>query len=450
VRIRSYTLPSTLAFVAAGGIAACANGTGGGGGSFSETSSGTESQSSSASDTTGNSTTTSTNGGSSTNGSSTAGSSTAASSTASTAGSCAFTDGAAPTGNFKFPQARKYAGCTYPTTTSVAQVCNAYNAWYSGITTTAGAGSNRRVFDKSFDSGNTTSEGMAYGMLIAVYMSDKPAFDAFWGYASSHFSNGLMSWHIDPNGGTIDPHSATDADEDMAWALLMADKQWGGGTYLSAATGMLGHIKAEFSGNLPTDGDFGASFTHPDYAAPDYNATFAAASNDTSWNSVSSAEYSAFTQHWNSSTGLIPDSITTSSDFGFDACRAPWRAGVDFCWHGSSSASAFLTPQVATFKSLAAAATPFPGNLKLHLSLAGQPVSGATVTGAIVGPAAVAAMMSSSNQAFIDSSWTFLATYVKNASMSGIYGSSGDYFGDTLGMIGLLVMSGNFSDFTHP
>jgi hypothetical protein len=422
----------------------CSNGTGGG---FATTDSSTQStdQSSNQTSSGGGTSGSSTGGGTSATSTTTGGSVT--STTSGSAAACTFPDNATPTGNFAFPQGRKYSGCTYPSTFDPTVVCNAYKAWYNGITTTAGAGSNRRVYDKSFDSSNSTSEGIAYGMLIAVYMSDHPAFDAFWGYAQSHMSSGLMSWHIDPNGGTIDPHSATDADEDMAWALIMADKQWGG-SYLTAAKSMLSAIKGEFSNNLPTDGDFGgASFTHPDYAAPNYSVTFASVSGDSSWNSVSGAEYTAFSQHQTSPSGMIPDSLS-SSTFGFDACRAPWRTGVDFCWHGTSSATSFLNPMIATFKSLASSGT-FPGNLKLPLTLQGQLGSSPSVTGAISGPAAVAAMISSSNQAFIDSSWTFLGSYVKNAAVGGVYGSSGDYFGDTLGLIGLLVLSGNFSDFTH-
>jgi hypothetical protein len=446
VRIRSHTLASlVLGLPAVALLAGC--GGGGGGGGFAQTSTTSQGGSQSGSSSGGNVTS-----GNTASGSTSAGSTpTGASSTSTSSGvatACAFPDGASPTGNFPFPQTNKFSRCTYPSSADPTLVCNAYKAWYNGITTTSGAGSNRRVYDKSFDSSNSTSEGIAYGMLIAVYMSDKLAFDAFWGYAQSHMSGGLMSWHIDPTGGTIDPHSATDADEDMAWSLIMADKQWGG-SYLTAAKSMLGAIKSEFSASLPTDGDFsGASFTHPDYAAPDYSATFASVSGDSSWSSVSSAEYSAFSQH-ESSSGMIPDSLTNGNNFGFDACRAPWRTGVDYCWHGTASATSFLTPMISTFKSLASAATPFPGNLKLALSQQGQPVSGATVSGAAIGPAAVGAMMSSSNQAFIDSSWSFLTTYVKNAAIGGIYGASGDYFGDTLGMIGLLVLSGNFSDFTQ-
>jgi hypothetical protein len=444
VRIRSYILASSV--IGSSGILGCSNGTGGGGFGVSDSSTQSTDQSGNQSGSSSGATSVSTtNGGGTTSGTSTVTGGTSTSSTSGSAAACVFSDGASPSGNFPFPQARKYSGCTYPTTIDPTAVCNAYRAWYSGITTTSGAGSNRRVYDKTFDSSNSTSEGIAYGMLIAVYMSDHPTFDALWGYAQAHMSGGLMSWHIDPNGGTIDPHSATDADEDMAWSLIMADKQWGG-SYLTAAKSMLGAIKSEFSNNLPTDGDFGAMFTHPDYAAPDYSATFAATSGDTSWNNVSGAEYTAFSQHQTSPSGMIPDSLS-SSVFGFDACRAPWRTGVDFCWHGTSSATSFLTPMIATFKSLAGSS--FPGNLKLPLTQQGTLGSSPSVTGAIIGPAAVGAMISSGNQSFIDSSWTFLTTYVKSASVAGVYGTSGDYFGDTLGMIGLLVLSGNFSDFTH-
>jgi hypothetical protein len=326
------------------------------------------------------------------------------------------------------------------------------------------------VYDKTFDSGNTTSEGMGYGMLIAVYMGDKPTFDAFWQYVKSEFFNGLMGWHISSTGTALDQHSATDADEDMAWALLMADKQWGGspssggGTYLSSATSMINSIKSsEMTGNLPTDGDYSAPVTHPDYAAPDYNAEFAMASGDSSWNAVSAAEYAAFESARNASSGLIPDATTGTGNniFGFDACRAPWRVGVDYCWHGNGTqtfgATQFLGPMMMTFQGLAGAT--YPGTLELPLSLTGSPAAGATVTGtttqpsltgAISGPAAVAAMMSSANQAFIDSSWTWLKTYMARATMSGIYGEYGDYFGSTLALLAMIMLDGDFIDYTNP
>lgn len=393
---------------------------------------------------------------------------TGSSATSSSSGStsaCAFPDGSSPSGSFAFPQQKHYTHCTYPASPSASDVCLAYQAWYNGITTTTGAPAGRRVFDETNDSGNTTSEGMGYGMLIAVYMSDKPAFDLFWQYANHFFSNNLMSWHINSTGGVIDPHSAADADQDMAWALLMASKQWGGSpswggsTYLSAATSMMSAILSEeISGNLPTDGDYSAPVTHPDYAAPDYNAEFGTASGG-NWSGVSGAEYTYFSSNQNSSSGLIPDatgSNTGNNIFGFDACRAPWRVGVDYCWHGTTSAQTFLTPMVKTFVGLVGTSYPTnPGNFKMPLTLTGTPTSNtngtaASYSGAGSGPAAVAAMSSSSNQTFINNSWTWLATYVRQASVEGIYGSHGDYFGSTLALVSLLVMDGDFIDYTSP
>jgi hypothetical protein len=154
----------------------CSNGTGGGGFATTDTSNQTTDQTSDQSGSSSGGTSATSTGGGNTSTSTTTGGSATATTSGSAAG-CTFIDNATPSGKFPFPQGRKYAGCTYPTTIDTTAVCNAYRAWYNGITTADG--SNRRVYDKSFDSSNTTSEGMAYGMLIAVYMSDHPAFDAF-------------------------------------------------------------------------------------------------------------------------------------------------------------------------------------------------------------------------------------------------------------------------------
>ena len=94
-------------------------------------------------------------------------------------------------------------------------------------------GSNYRVVRPAAETGSgedTVSEGIAYAMLISAYMNDKPYFDGFWGYWKAHCAAGsgdtcLMTWRIGGAGGT---GSATDADEDAAFALLIAGKMWGG------------------------------------------------------------------------------------------------------------------------------------------------------------------------------------------------------------------------------
>ena len=50
---------------------------------------------------------------------------------------------------------------------------------------------------------STVSEGIGYGMLIAVYMGDQMLFDNLWKYEQLHLdSNGLMNWSVDASGNT--------------------------------------------------------------------------------------------------------------------------------------------------------------------------------------------------------------------------------------------------------
>jgi endoglucanase len=281
-----------------------------------------------------------------------------------------------------------------------------------------------------------------------VYMSDKATFDAFWQYVQSHISNGLMSWQITSAGapnGNGGVNSAADADEDMAWALIMADKQWPGGSYLTSAKSLLSNIKSqEINGsNNVKDGNFNnAGSSHPDYAAPDYYKVFATVSGDSSWNAVYTAEYAQLTGAQNGSTGLIPDAIGGGT-FGYDACRAPWRVGVDYLWNAAPSAKTFLTPMETYFISTVASGNVM--NIKLTIPVGGG--TGTDVTGAITGPAAVGAMYSASNQQFIDNSYNYLSTVVTNATAGG---AGLNYFSGTLGLLATLTLAGDFVDYTNP
>ena len=197
---------------------------------------------------------------------------------------------------FPFPQGHTLAHCALPTY-DTDKVALAYNNWktkfYQG----------GRVV-RPENANDTASEGIAYGMLIGVYMNDRPLFDALWGYAHARLNgNGLMAWHYNSGGGQLDGGAATDADQDMAWALLMADKQWGGGasglpTYLSSATTLIAaiwsHEVDQANGFVlkPGDNFGGASQTNPSYFAPSYYRVFARVTGNTGWMSVVSSSYS--------------------------------------------------------------------------------------------------------------------------------------------------------------
>src|SRR5581483_12116545 len=110
----------------------------------------------------------------------------------------------APGMKFPFPQNRQSANCVYPTGYTNDVVVAAYNKWKADTVTTAGAGGFRRVKRTQSDftgTGgleleSTVSEGIGYGMLIAVYMNDQPLFDDLWKYEQlwPNDKTGLMDW----------------------------------------------------------------------------------------------------------------------------------------------------------------------------------------------------------------------------------------------------------------
>jgi hypothetical protein len=73
---------------------------------------------------------------------------------------------------------------------------------------------------------DTVSEGQAYALLLAVALRDRARFDRVWTWTRDNIQrpDKLFSWHWDE--GVSDDQSATDADLDMARALVMAGRQF--------------------------------------------------------------------------------------------------------------------------------------------------------------------------------------------------------------------------------
>ena len=82
-------------------------------------------------------------------------------------------------------------------------------------------------------SNDVRTEGISYGMMIAVQMNKQAEFDALWNWAYSkmrHASGpdqGYFSWHTDPSGVSLDPNPAPDGEEYLATALFFASGRWG-------------------------------------------------------------------------------------------------------------------------------------------------------------------------------------------------------------------------------
>jgi endo-1,4-beta-D-glucanase Y len=97
-----------------------------------------------------------------------------------------------------------------------------------------------RVICKPNEPGEyTVSEGQGYGMMIAVLMADgdkdaQPFFNRLYRFYKAHRCTDrgphLMAGSVNLEGASTDANSAADGDLNIAYALLLAGRQWGKGT----------------------------------------------------------------------------------------------------------------------------------------------------------------------------------------------------------------------------
>ncbi|OXL82070.1 xylanase [Paenibacillus sp. SSG-1] len=93
--------------------------------------------------------------------------------------------------------------------------------------------------DKGYvlDTGNSDvrTEGMSYGMMMAVQMDKKDIFDRLWNFSKSYMQHkegrykDYFAWHCKPDGTRLSPGPAPDGEEYFAMALFFASSRWGDG-----------------------------------------------------------------------------------------------------------------------------------------------------------------------------------------------------------------------------
>ncbi len=269
-----------------------------------------------------------------------------------------------------------------PTTVTTADADQAYADWKTDYIEDCGGG----IFRTRWESDRpdaTVSEGIGYGMLLTVAHDDRAAFDGLWGYYKKGAqSNGLLNWlrygcdaQRDTKYSQYPDGAATDADLDVAMALIMAKCRWGtsgGVDYGAAATSLVAAIKSNETGTdngraylQPGDSTWfegmGATCLNPSYFAPGYYRAFATLvtgqADKDFWNKLADDTYPVLSAGANRSTGLVHNwtsstgasaacasSYDSADDFGSDAARTPWRIATDYVWWGTPAAKTFLDP----------------------------------------------------------------------------------------------------------
>ena len=349
-------------------------------------------------------------------------------------------------GNYPFPQNFTYPYGIRATNANTATLSTRYTQWKSTYVTSSGCPANGLRVQRPSNGYDTVSEGIGYGMVIAVYFDDQTTFNGLWVYKSAHNdSNGLMNWNIASDGSTAGANAATDGDEDIAFALIEADKQWGsGGTYnyLSLAQAEIGKIKSketDATNHYVKPGDAWDSYEFPAYYMPAYYDLFGEVTSDAAyWAAVKATCLSHIQSARNTSYGLVPTNINhdgtrNGNSYDYDSCRTPWRYANDYVWWGSSGSQGEINLLASFFSPKGAA------NVVDGYAVDTGNATGSNHNAAFVGPAGCSLMTSSTYQASLNSFYS----YVEALDVT-----SGYYQG-CIQMITLLLMSGNLPDFRH-
>lgn len=362
-------------------------------------------------------------------------------------------------------------GCT-PTINANNKIQTKFKTWNKLFTESADGQYGRIRFD---DGGYTVSEGIGYGMLIYVYMANETnnfcqdRFDKLYAYYKRWSNgNGLMNWKIEGFERVNSYNAATDGDLDVALALCLAAKQWGYSSnfvYADEAEAMLNAIyKKEVGTHTVKDnelkvfnpGDSWSSIANPCYFTLASIGVFMQAqelfdfSTKHDWKRVydDCHTFLEISQHnglwpnwsnWNGTPAVRGSYDPSSQDFGWDACRTPWRIAWDYLWFGSESSKTMMSKTIEMMSVKGLLEDPFLSGFYSNLTgssyedLVYESDGG---NSAWLGSFACALMCDKTKQEDLNSYFTFL------------YGKlESKYYSPTLQVLYLLVTSGNAANF---
>jgi endo-1,4-beta-D-glucanase Y len=310
-------------------------------------------------------------------------------------------------------------------------------------------------------------------MIISAIMAGfdrnaKRQFDGLFYYFKEHpssINSSLMSWYqnicCEDAQGT---DAATDGDIDIAYALLLADKQWGSCgsiNYKQEALKIINAIrKSEMDKTMsypllgdwvePSDKKRYNSTRTSDFILAQFRS-FASASSDPRWLHLVESIYSIIgkiQKNESRATGLLPDFVVkpmsdpkasgknflesvNDGDYYYNACRVPMRLGIDYLISGDMRMHDALEKMNSWIKKIS---QNDPHNIMAGYTLNGTPVDGSDYqTMAFIAPFAVSAMADAGNQEWLNRLWTMLVTAQKE-----------EYYEDTIRLLTMIVVSGNW------
>lgn len=377
---------------------------------------------------------------------------------------------AVPFGSHLKPYA---AGTLKPSGTQAAldqKVVDYYNSWKSAFLRQNCGNGWYQVISPDADH-PYVAEAQGYGMVIAATMAgaDPDAKKIF---------DGLVKWKID-HPSAINPNllaaeqdvncksvnggdAATDGDMDVAYGLLLADKQWGSSGTYNYKDLAIKHINAIKKDELnPAThllklGDWSSSGDQYYYISRtsdwmiDHFRAFRTATGDATWDTVRTAHQNQIA-HLQSTyapnTGLLPDFVVNTDTtpkpapgqvledpndgkFWWNACRTPWRIADDAVTSGDAKSLAAARKLNSWIKTKTGGD---PNKIVVGYGLDGTPIQTYS-SAAFFAPFTLAAMTDPASQAWLDALWNkMLATPIQ----------TGSYFAASIQLQVMITASGN-------
>jgi len=320
---------------------------------------------------------------------------------------------------------------------------------------------------KAMDSDDIRSEGMSYGMMIAVQMDRQDVFDKLWKFAKTYMQHpsgdraGYFSWQLETKApfAMKDPNPAPDGEEYFAMALFFASHRWGdkdgifaysteanwilkemvGKEANSSVVPMMNpeHKMIEFS---PAVGN--GRFTDPSYHLPAFYTLWSqwAAQDRDFWKAAADTSRAYFQRACHPVTGLAteyqafdgtpePTSFNANSaTFSGDSWRVAMNIAMDYAWFKVDSWQVQQSVRMLKF---------FDGK-GAYKSGYEQDGSAATVTYQSEGHVAMNAVAALASDDPI--AWKFVEAAWNKPIATGTY----RYYNGLLQMLGLLHCAGKF------
>ncbi len=240
------------------------------------------------------------------------------------------------------------------------------------------------------------TEGMSYGMMIAVQLNKKSEFDAIWNWAKTYMyisdpkapSYEYFAWSCKTDGTHNSEGAAPDGESYFAMALLFAANRWGDGKgifdYHAEAGKLLRAmvhrpvISAPGKNGMHTVGPMvnpdppmilfvpevmPEPFTDPSYHLPAFYELWARWGPEEDrefWAKAAETSRAFFVKTTNPKTGLAPNyanfdgtphanRFPQSGEFGYDAWRTASNWSVDWSWWRKAPTEQQLSDRIQRF-----------------------------------------------------------------------------------------------------